>query len=129
MKNYSFVYTVTPSESYDKEGNLKESDFYIDIRNQHEDITAENLKDACKVFAEVLCRRWCIDLTKNGIKTAKGMFKDTDNGPVQVGLVFKARTEIEFDRVFKRRNIWVWASIRMEHLPDFQKEGFKNDLL
>lgn len=124
MKNYSFVYSVTPSVSYDKEGNEKTPDFYVDISHYHEDIFAESLGDACKVFSEVLSRRWCIDLTKNGIKTAEGMYRDTESGPVQVGLVFKARTEIEFDRVFKRRNILVWASIREEHLPDFKKEGF-----
>lgn len=128
MKTFHFNYSVTPSVSYDKDGNIKSADFYIDIRNQHEEIQAENLKEACQAFREVLSRNWCIDLTKNGIKTAEGMYRDTDEGPEQVGLVFKARTEIEFDYAYKRRNIQVWASIREEFIPDFAKEGFKASL-
>lgn len=128
MKTFHFNYTVTPSESYDKEGNIKSADFCIDIRNQHSEIWAENLKEACQAFSEILSRNWCIDLTKNGIKTAEGMYRDTDEGPEQVGLVFKARMEIEFDYAYKRRNIQVWASIREEFIPDFAKEGFKASL-
>lgn len=125
MKTFHFCYTVTPSESYDKEGNILSADFLIDIRNQHSEIQAENLKEACQAFSEILSRNWCIDLTKNGIKTATGMYRDTDEGAEQIGLVFKARTEVEFDYTYKRRNIKVWASIREEFVPDFEKEGFK----
>lgn len=125
MKTFHFCYTVTPSESYDKEGNIKSTDFFIDIRNQHSEIQAENLKEACQAFSEILSREWCIDLTKNGIKTATGMYRDTDEGAEQIGLVFKARTEIEFDYTYKMRNIQVWTSIREEFVPDFEKEGFK----
>ena len=125
MKTFYFCYTVTPSESYDKEGNIKMADFFIDIRNQHSEIQAENLKEACQAFSEILSREWCIDLTKNGIKTATGMYRDTDEGAEQIGLVFKARTEIEFDYTYKMRNIQVWTSIREEFVPDFEKEGFK----
>lgn len=124
MKTFHFCYTVTPSESYDKDGNVKRADFWIDIRNQHCEIQAENLKEACQAFSEILSRNLCIDLTKNGIKTAKGMYRDTDEGAEQVGLVFKARTEVEFDYTYKRRNIQVWTSIREEFIPDFKKEGF-----
>ena len=70
MKTFHFNYTVTPSVLYDKEGNEKSADFWIDIRNQHSEIQAENLKEACRAFSEILSRNWCIDLTKNGIKTA-----------------------------------------------------------
>nr|DAY98323.1 MAG TPA: hypothetical protein [Caudoviricetes sp.] len=125
MKTFHFCYTVTPSESYDKEGNIKMADFFINIRNQHSEIQAENLKEACQAFSEILSREWCIDLTKNGIKTATGMYRDTDEGAEQIGLVFKARTEIEFDYTYKMRNIQVWTSIREEFVPDFEKEGFK----
>lgn len=125
MKTFHFCYTVTPSESYDKEGNIKMPDFFIDIRNQHSEIQAENLKEACQAFSEILSREWCIDLTKNGIKTATGMYRDTDEGAEQIGLVFKARTEIRFDYTYKMRNIQVWTSIREEFVPDFEKEGFK----
>ena len=119
MKTFHFCYTVTPSESYDKEGNIKSADFWIDIRNQHSEIQAENLKEACQAFSEILSRDWCIDLTKNGIKTATGMYRDTEKGAEQIGLVFKARTEIEFDYAYKMRNIQVWASIREEFVLDF----------
>lgn len=125
MKTFHFCYTVTPSESYDKEGNIKMADFFIDIRNQHREIQAENLKEACQAFSEILSREWCIDLTKNGIKTATGMYRDTDEGAEQIGLVFKARTEIQFEYTYKMRNIQVWTSIREEFVPDFEKEGFK----
>jgi hypothetical protein len=125
MKTFHFCYTVTPSESYDKEGNIKMADFFINIRNQHSEIQAENLKEACQAFSEILSREWCIDLTKNGIKTATGMYRDTDEGAEQIGLVFKARTEIQFDYTYKMRNIQVWTSIREEFVPDFEKEGFK----
>lgn len=125
MKTFHFCYTVTPLESYDKEGNIKMPDFFIDIRNQHSEIQAENLKEACQAFSEILSREWCIDLTKNGIKTATGMYRDTDEGAEQIGLVFKARTEIQFDYTYKMRNIQVWTSIREEFVPDFEKEGFK----
>lgn len=128
MKTFHFSYTVTPSESYDKDGNVKRADFWIDIRNQHSEIQAENLKEACQAFSEILSRNWCIDLTKNGIKTATDMYRDTDEGAEQVGLVFKARTEVEFDYTYKRRNIQVWTSIREEFIPDFKKEGFKTSL-
>lgn len=125
MKTFHFCYTVTPSESYDKEGNIKMPDFFIDIRNRHSEIQAENLKEACQAFSEILSRELCIDLTKNGIKTATGMYRDTDEGAEQIGLVFKARTEIQFDYTYKMRNIQVWTSIREEFVPDFEKEGFK----
>lgn len=125
MKTFHFCYTVTPSESYDKEGNIKMADFFINIRNQHSEIQAENLKEACQAFSEILSREWCIDLTKNGIKNATGMYRDTDEGAEQIGLVFKARTEIQFDYTYKMRNIQVWTSIREEFVPDFEKEGFK----
>lgn len=125
MKTFHFCYTVTPSESYDKEGNIKMADFFIDIRNQYSEIQAENLKEACQAFSEILSREWCIDLTKNGIKTATGMYRDTDEGAEQIGIVFKARTEIQFEYTYKMRNIQVCASIREEFVPDFEKEGFK----
>lgn len=125
MKTFHFCYTVTPSVSYDKEGNIKMAVFFIDIRNQHSEIQAENLKEACQAFSEILSREWCIDLTKNGIKTATGMYRDTDEGAEQIGLVFKARTEIQFEYTYKMRNIQVWTSIREEFVPDFEKEGFK----
>lgn len=128
MKTFHFSYTVTPSESYDKDGNVKRADFWIDIRNQHSEIQAEKLKEACQAFSEILSRNWCIDLTKNGIKTATGMYRVTDEGDEQVGLVFKARTEVDFDYTYKRRNIQVWISIREEFIPDFAKEGFKDSL-
>lgn len=128
MKTFHFNYSVTPAKSYDKEGNIKSADFCIDIRNQHNVIQAENLKEACQAFSEILSRNWCIDLTKNGVKTAIGMYRDTDEGPEQIGLVFKARTEVEFDYAYKRRNIQIWASIREEYVPDFKKEGFKSSL-
>lgn len=41
MKTFHFCYTVTPSESYDKEGNIKSADFWIDIKNQHSEIQAK----------------------------------------------------------------------------------------
>ena len=125
MKTFHFNYTVTPSVLYDKEGNEKSADFWIDIRNQHSDIQAENQKDACRPYTAILTRNWCIDLTKKKKKTAEGVYRDTDKGVEPVGLVFKARTEIEFDYAYKRRNIRVWASIREELIPDFEKEGFK----
>jgi hypothetical protein len=128
MKTFHFSYTVTPSESYDKDGNVKRADFWIDIRNQHSEIQAENLNEACQAFSEILSRNWCIDLTKNGIKTATGMYRVTDEGDEQVGLVFKARMEVEFDYTYKRRNIQVWTSIREEFIPDFEKEGFNSSL-
>ena len=53
MKTFHFNYTVTPSESYDKDGNIKSADFWIDIRNQHSEIQAENLKEACQAFSEI----------------------------------------------------------------------------
>lgn len=71
MKTFHFNYSVTPSVSYDKDGNIKSADFYIDIRNQHEEIQAENLKEACQAFSEVLSRNWCIDLTKTVLKPLK----------------------------------------------------------
>ena len=46
MKTFHFNYTVTPSESYDKDGNIKSADFWIDIRNQHSEIQAETLTAA-----------------------------------------------------------------------------------
>lgn len=125
MKTFRFCYTVTPSASYDKEGKINMADFFIDIRNQHSEIQAENLKEACQAFSEILSREWCIDLTKNGIKIATGMYRDTDEGAEQIGLVFKARTEIQFEYTYKMRNIQVWTSIREEFVPDFEKEGFK----
>ena len=128
MKTFHFSYTVTPSESYDKDGNVKRADFWIDIRNQHSEIQAENLNEACQAFSEILSRNWGIDLTKNGIKTGTGMYRVTDEGDEQVGLVFKARMEVEFDYTYKRRNIQVWTSIREEFIPDFEKEGFNSSL-
>ena len=125
MKTFHFNYTVTPSVLSDKVANDTCADIRNDMRKQNSEIQAENLKEACRAFSEILSRNWCIDLTKNGIKTAEGVYRDTDKGVEPVGLVFKARTEIEFDYAYKRRNIRVWASIREELIPDFEKEGFK----
>ena len=49
MKTFHFSYTVTPSESYDKEGNVKRADFWIDIRNQHNVIHFNSIKVRLKL--------------------------------------------------------------------------------
>ena len=111
---YNFTYTATPAEH--------NQDFYIDIRNQHTEIIADNLKDACNQFAELLDDKWCIRLTKNGIKTASAMYRDRENAaPQQIGYVFNAHTEIEFDNYqWKHRNIMIWTTIQESRYPDFE---------
>lgn len=115
MKNYHFKYTATPSQEH--------ADFYIDIRNQHVDIEAENLKEACVAFAEAVDDKWCLSLTKNGLRTARPMYRDRENAePLQVGLVFNAHTEIEFNNYqFKHRNILLWCEIHEAVNPGFEE--------
>lgn len=110
---YSFTYTATPAEH--------NQDFWIDIRNKHTEIIADNLKDACMQFAELLDDKWCIRLTKNGIKTAAPMYRDRENAePQQVGYVFNAHTEIDFGTSWKHRNIMLWTTIKESRYPEFE---------
>lgn len=102
MKSYVFAFTVVPTD------NSWQSPY----RNESERISADSLKEAKEKFYNVLNDRYYLSVSENAKNTAKKMYRDTPTGEAkQIGLVFKARTEIESNGKWINKFAEVWTEI------------------
>ena len=92
MTNFIFKTTTTM-----KEYNYKK--WWID-RNVIPEIRikAENLKDALEQYREIVNDKYCVEISRNAIKTKSPMYVDTTaNEAKQVGWVITGKTDFNDD--------------------------------
>lgn len=89
-----------------------ESDFWIDA-NIVPDFytTAESVESALKVWFDHVESKACLSISKTARKKREPIFIDTPTGDVQVGYIFVAPTEVDFNYKLKRRRVHIWATI------------------
>lgn len=105
MKNYEFIYTVTP--------NKENADWWCDIRDIHFECEAENLNEAKECFQYHLDSKWSVEISKTALKNPSKMYRDRKGAkPEVVGYVFNASHEVQFEKGWRNRYCWVWTEIR-----------------
>ena len=78
-------------------------------------IEAEDVNAALKAYCETVKNQYCIDVSKNAIKSKNPMYRDDKNGNViQCGYVITAKTDFDNDRrgwVAQYIELWVTIAI------------------
>ena len=104
MKTYLYNFAVEPIKN----------DWFSTWRNENVRIEAESLKAANEKFFVVLEEKYFFEISKTARKNPSKMYCDFKDGSTkQTGFVFKASTEIDFDRKWKKRFANIWASIEV----------------
>lgn len=101
MKKFIFEFTVDPTDN----------SWWSSYRNETIKVSAESLKEAKALFREILRKNFYFQISENGMKTAMKMYTDTNEGAKQIGLVFKASTEIESSGKWVKKYANIWAEI------------------
>ena len=102
MKKYLITSNVTTVES----------DFWIDASIIPDFCTtAESMEDALKVWFDHVESKACLFISMTARKKREPIFIDTPTGAVQVGYIFVAPTEVNFNYKWKRRRVHIWATI------------------
>ena len=117
MNKYMFRTTATMKE-YNAKHWWIESDI---IRTKY--ITADNLREALKAYAEEVTEKDYITISANALRTKSPMYRDRPNGqPKQVGYVITGKTD------FQRENgslttqfIDLWVSVDKLESVDFEE--------
>lgn len=108
MNTYLFTFNCVPTDNswwttYDKKNIFRTS--------------ASSLKEAEESYFEHLSSLG-FEVSKTAKKRFSKMYRDSKEGsPKLVGKVFKASTEIDFDRVWKKRFADVWTEISILNNP------------
>ena len=108
MINYLFSFNICPTDNswwttYDRKNTFRTS--------------ASSLKEAEEKYFEYLSSLG-FEVSKTARRKYNKMYRDTKEGlPFQVGKVFKASTEIDFDREWKKRFADVWTEINVLNNP------------
>lgn len=98
---YQFDFTVAPTDN----------SWWSFYRNESIDVHANNLSEAIDAFVEELNDRFNLSISRTAKKNPQKMYRDTDKGAVQVGYVFKASTEVDFDRRWVKKYADIWTEI------------------
>lgn len=98
---YQFDFTVTPTDN----------SWWSSYRNESIKVHADNLNEAIDAFVEVLNDKYDMSISRTARKNPQKMYRDTDKGAVQVGYVFKASTEVDFDRRWIKKYADIWTEI------------------
>lgn len=102
MKTYIFTFNVIPTDN----------SWWSAYRNETIRVHAANLNEAKEAFYNELAERFDLNVSTHAKKTANKMYRDTpDGGVVQVGIVVKAKTEIEGNGKWISKFADVWAEI------------------
>lgn len=102
MKTYIFTFNVI----------LTDNSWWSTYRNETIRVNAANLNEAKKVFLNELAEEYDLNVSAHAKNTAKKMYRDTPTGKAkQIGLVFKARTEIESNGKWINKFAEVWTEI------------------
>lgn len=108
MNTYLYNFTVEPI--------LK--DWWDSRRNEKVRIQAENLKAANEKFLAVLEDEYCFEISKTAKKNPSKMYTEyKDESSKWTGLIWKASTEIDFDREWKKRFANIWTEINVLNNP------------
>lgn len=103
MKHYIFTFSVEPTDN----------SWWCTYQNQIVKLSAEDLKTAKESFLNQLNDRYGFDVSKSAASKPKKMYRDSATGePVQIGLVYKGSTEVDFDCVWKKRYANIWVEIQ-----------------
>ena len=117
MSTYMFRTTATM-----KEYNAKQWWIASDIiRTKY--ITADNLREALKAYAEEVTEKDYITISANALRTKSPMYRDRPNGqPEQVGYVITASTEMQRDNgSWTTQFIDLWVSVDKLESVDFEE--------
>lgn len=93
MNTYLFNFDICPIDKT----------WWTSYRNESFKTSADSIKEAEENFFNYLSNNLGFEVSKTAKKRFSKMYRDTKEGSCkQVGKVFKASTEIDFDRVWKR---------------------------
>lgn len=98
---YQFEFTVTPTDN----------SWWSSYRNESVKVNANDLNDAIEKFAEVLDSDYDLSISRTALKKPQKMYCDTDKGAKQVGYVFKASTDVDFDHRWVKKYADIWTEI------------------
>lgn len=106
--NYRFNTDVT-MKAYNRDKYWIDRDIVPEIK-----LSADNLKDALKMYADDVNELACIEISKNALKTKSAMYRDSISGvPKQIGYVLTGKTLIEnrSDDVSCYQYVDLWTEI------------------
>lgn len=102
MKTYIFTFNVIPTDN----------SWWSAYRNETTRVNAANLNEAKNVFYNELAEEYGLNVSTHAKNTANKMYRDTPTSEAkQIGIVFKARTEIESNGKWINKFADVWAEI------------------
>ena len=107
MKTYLFNFNICPTDN----------SWWTTYNKESFKTAAKDLFEAENNYFEYLSSLG-FEISKTARKKYHKMYRDTKEGiSIQVGKVFKASTEIDFDRVWKKRFAEVWTEINVLNNP------------
>lgn len=117
MNQYMFRTTATMKEYNAKQWRIA-SDI---IRTKY--ITADNLREALKAYAEEVTENDYITISANALRTKSPMYRDKPNGqPKQVGYVITGKTDFQRENgSWTTQFIDLWVSVDKLESVDFEE--------
>ena len=108
MKTYLFNFNICPNDN----------SWWTTYNKESFQVTAKDLFEAENLYFEYLSNNLGFEISKTARKKYHKMYRDTKEGKsIQVGKVFKASTEIDFDRTWKKKFADVWTEINVLNNP------------
>lgn len=106
MKNYIIKFNVMPTDN----------SWWSSYRNETFTTHGNTLGEALDYFF-VHLEDLGLDVSNYAAKHPQKMYTDTANGPQQVGLIFKASTEIDNNGKWVRKYADIWAEVNEMYIP------------
>lgn len=104
MNTYLYNFTVEPTTNK----------WWDSRRNEKVRIQADNLKAANEAFFEVLEEKYGFEISKTAKKRPSKMYTEyKDGSSKRTGLIWKASTEVDFDREWKKVFANIWTEINV----------------
>ena len=75
------------------------------------------LRQVIPLAVPLLLANMGLDVSNYAAKHPQKMYTDTANGPQQVGLVFKASTDIDNNGKWVRKYADIWAEVNEMYIP------------
>ena len=102
MKTYIFTFNVIPTDN----------SWWSSYRNETICIHAANLNEAKAKFYETFSEEYYYNVSENAKRTANKMYREASTGEAkQIGIVFKAKTEVELNGKWVNKFANVWTEI------------------
>lgn len=80
-------------------------------------IEADTIKEALKAYQKTVLDKYYIAISDNAIKNKNNMYRETENGPQQVGYVITGKTEFECNCKWIAQYIDLWVDIQIVKNP------------